>query len=180
MKSRLFSVSTFLFVARSTVLERWRYRAWLDSNQEMAEDWSLPVLCGELGNGVRHLETGLLQQGLQDIRPSKTIFNFFQIGKNTIVLRECPPPSDLIPVKPKIRYRYLPYFRISQKRWSCCGSALLWCGSGCGSWLWFLLFDADPEPTFHPDADPDPDPSLRKGSNPWRSAKIGSYSTRFG
>jgi hypothetical protein len=36
------------------------------------------------------------------------------------------------------------------------------------------------DPTFHPDADPDldPDPSLKKGSNPWKSAKIGSYSMR--
>ncbi len=31
-----------------------------------------------------------------------------------------------------------------------------WCGSG----FWFL-FDADPDPTFHPDADPDPDTSFQ-------------------
>ncbi len=30
----------------------------------------------------------------------------------------------------------------------------IWCGSG-------FLFDADPDPTFHPDADPDPTPSFQ-------------------
>ncbi len=30
----------------------------------------------------------------------------------------------------------------------------------CGSGSWFL-FDADPDPTFHPDADPDEDPSFQ-------------------
>jgi hypothetical protein len=39
--------------------------------------------------------------------------------------------------------------------------------------------DEDPYPTFHPDADPDPDPDPR-GSNPRKSAKIGSYSLHFG
>jgi hypothetical protein len=31
-----------------------------------------------------------------------------------------------------------------------------------------FLFDADPDPTFHPDGDPDPDPdpSFKKGSSP--------------
>ncbi len=43
-----------------------------------------------------------------------------------------------------------------------------------------FLFDADPDPTFHPDEDPDLDPSFKKGSNPWKSAKIGSYSKHFG
>ncbi len=100
------------------------------------------MLRGQLGDGVRHLETGLLQQGLQDMHLSKTIFNNIKIGKNTIVLREC--PSDLIPVKPKIRYRYLPYFRISRKRWPCCGSE--------------SLPDAGPDSTYYPDADPDADP----------------------
>ncbi len=49
----------------------------------------------------------------------------------------------------------------------CCGSASLWCGSGCrsgsdlslwcGCWSrsWFLV-DADPDPAHHPDADADP------------------------
>ncbi len=41
----------------------------------------------------------------------------------------------------------------------CCGSASLWCGSGCGSGF---LFDADPDQTFYPDADPNPDPSFQK------------------
>ncbi len=51
-----------------------------------------------------------------------------------------------------------------------------WCGSGCG-----FLFDSDPgaDPTFwcgfgfrsqHP----------KKGSNPWKSAQIGSYAIHFG
>jgi hypothetical protein len=63
----------------------------------------LPVLRGKLGDSVRHFETGLLQQGLQDILPSKTIFNFlFKIGRNTTVY--C---SELISEKPQIRYRYL-------------------------------------------------------------------------
>jgi hypothetical protein len=38
-------------------------------------------------------------------------------------------------------------------------------------------------PTFHPDADPDPNPDSsfqNKDSNPWKSAKIGSYSIHFG
>ena len=67
-----------------------------------------------------------------------------------------------------------------------CGSASRWCGSGFNLSPCFadpdsdFLFDADPDPTFHPDTDPDPDPSLKKGSNPWKSAKIGSYSIHFG
>ncbi len=38
--------------------------------------------------------------------------------------------------------------------------------------------DADPDSTYHADAvmDADPDPSLKIGSNPWKGAKIGSYS----
>jgi hypothetical protein len=40
-----------------------------------------------------------------------------------------------------------------------------------------FLFDADSDPTFHPDADADsdPDPNFKKGSL-LKSAKIGSYS----
>jgi hypothetical protein len=40
--------------------------------------------------------------------------------------------------------------------------------------------DADLNQTFHTDADLDPDPSINKGSNPWKSAKIGSYTIHFG
>ncbi len=49
------------------------------------------------------------------------------------------------------------------------------------SGFWFL-FDADPDWTLHPDVDldPDPDPDPNKGSNPWKSAKIGTYSIHFG
>ncbi len=34
-------------------------------------------------------------------------------------------------------------------------------------------------PNFYPDPDPDPDLSFKKGSNPWNSATIGSYSIHF-
>ncbi len=58
----------------------------------MAEGWSLPVLRGKLGYGVRNLETSLLQQGLQDNRPSKQFLIIFKIGKKTI--EENAPPRN--------------------------------------------------------------------------------------
>ncbi len=48
----------------------------------------------------------------------------------------------------------------------------------------FLIFDADPDPTFHPDADPgptfhpdsdpdpDPDSNFKKGANPGKRATV--------
>ncbi len=59
----------------------------------------------------------------------------------------------------------------------CCGSASRWCGSGCGSVFWFIIWwesVSDISPWCG--VDPDPDPSFKKGSNPRNSAKIGSYS----
>jgi hypothetical protein len=58
----------------------------------------------------------------------------------------------------------------------CCGS----------SSLFFLTYHADADSyadrilIYLFDADPDPDPSFKKGSNHWKSAKIGSYSIHFG
>ncbi len=64
-----------------------------------------------------------------------------------------------------------------------CGSASCWCGSGFELSPWcvsgfLFLFDADPDLFFHPDADSQI-LAPNKRSNPWISAKIGSYSIRF-
>jgi hypothetical protein len=46
-----------------------------------------------------------------------------------------------------------------------------------------FLFDADPDPTFQPDADldPDPDPGFQMKAQPiGKNAQIGSYFIHFG
>ncbi len=92
-----------------------------------------------------------------------------------------------------------PLFYMRYGTSQCCGSASLWCESGfdlspdadpvliviwCGSVCGFLFdADADPDPTFHPDADPHPytNPSFQiKAQTPGKSAQIGSYSIHFG
>ncbi len=64
----------------------------------------------------------------------------------------------------------------------CCGSASPWCGSEFDLAAWYRSeFDLAPwcgfGSTFRLDEElgPDQDPSFKKGSNPWKSAKIGSH-----